>query len=286
MAKDIDLSFIVCPDNELNEMTTLLQKETLGDFLNDGYKETYTDQEIDDELLDMLAAENIDDEELPEIDEIDIDYDKLSECSLDDLLDSSVYDAIEDDATEPCSPKLTDNEMKELMEKIFSEDIENMLKYQNLENKTCIHRPIYDCNIPQTSTNKRQRKKPPSYPRKDINIYNPQPAPVISNMPETYTKHSKGPCCLCGNVEPGKNGWRLGFCGPKSFCSACYQANTINRRALFYKYDSHGRLVIINQSQSWQQKGFPPVVFANKQISECVRTAPASRAKRFRNWIS
>ena len=135
------------------------------------------------------------------------------------------------------------------------------------------------------SNNTRKRKAPPDRPRHTINILDPKVMPSIVGLPETYTKYSEGPCCLCGDKTPGKNGWRLGFCGPKSFCAACYQANTPHRRALFYTYDRNRRLVLVNQSKSWALRGFPIVFFASTEISHHVKYAPASRAKRFKNWI-
>jgi hypothetical protein len=77
------------------------------------------------------------------------------------------------------------------------------------------------------------------------------------------------------------NGWRFGFCGPKSFCSACYQANTVNRRAIFYTYDKNNRLVIINQANYWKRLGNPRVFFASKQIESGMKI----HLKRFKNWI-
>ena len=112
------------------------------------------------------------------------------------------------------------------------------------------------------------------------------PVVLVEALPETYSKKTTGPCCLCGSTLSGKNGWHYGFLGPNSFCSPCYQANTKQRKSICYKWDNKDRLIIVNDSLPWKKKGFPVTFFASDRISKAMKEMPDKFKQRFKNWMS
>ena len=124
---------------------------------------------------------------------------------------------------------------------------------------------------PPKQLGKRKRSDPPLYPRAcngDATSWaTPVPMEDCHDVPEEYTKTTNGPCCLCHTTETGKNGWRMGFLGKYSFCSSCHGENAPCRKALFYRINKNGKLVIIGDSQRWlQERKLPRAMVANARI--------------------